>query len=122
MPVPVPVPADLRYIRAMGRARRAEKKARREARRTEEEAAFEAADAARTRSKQLRRAIVIGIPVLALVAAGVLYFVFDEVAVAGAVLLIGAVAFFGVGLATLGASVQPRSRRGAGSINFGNRR
>jgi hypothetical protein len=106
----------------MGRAKRADKKARREARRTEEAAAFEAADQAKLRARQTRRAIVIGIPVLTLLTAGVLYFVFDEATLAGAALLIGAVIFFGVGLATLGASVQPRQRRGAGSINFGNRR
>lgn len=106
----------------MGKAKREAKRARRAARGTDKEQAFLEAERAQQRRLRRRRGVLVGVPLVTLLAAASLYFGLDDGRAAGVVLLLGIVVFFLFGLSSIGASVQPRDRERAGSIDFGSRR
>ncbi len=101
----------------MGKASKAERRAEREAKRAAKAEAERLAQEAAARRKRL----MVAIPVLGLVVAGVGRFALDDDRVVGFSILVGFLLFLGVSLAGLGGSVQPRDGSRAGSIDFGNR-
>jgi hypothetical protein len=106
----------------MGKAKREAKRARRAARGTEQERTFVEAEHLQVRRLRRRRVVLATVPVVTALAGAGLYWGMDNGRAAGVVLLLGILVFFLLGLSTLGATVQPRDRDRAGSIDFGNRR
>ena len=90
-----------------------------EAAKEEERAAGDAALQARA---SRGRALVIGIPVVTVVLATVVYFAFEHRAATALVGVTGLAFWFPVMLGSIGSRVPPRDAARSGSIDFGNRR
>jgi Na+/citrate or Na+/malate symporter len=83
--------------------------------------AAQAREALERRRRRLRIANL-AVPLVTIVAAGVTYFLSDSKGPAALVGLIGVAIWMPVLLGGLGATVPPRDRNRAGSIDFGQRR
>jgi cation transport ATPase len=100
----------------MSKANREDKKARREREKAEQEEDRAANELRRKRW----RAVLIGIPAVAVSGSAVLHFALDESQLAGAILLAGALLWLMVGLFFLGSAIQPKQRTRASALDYGN--
>jgi len=96
---------------------RASRREQRKERKEQEQAAALAAE----QSAKKRKLILILFPVVTVALTIGLHLIGVSHFVVGMILLTGFFCWLGIGLSAIGASVQARKRRGAGSINFGKR-
>lgn len=104
-------------LTTIGLDMRASRREQRKERKEQEQIAALAAE----RSAKRRRLLLILTPVVTVALAIGFYQIGLSHFVVGMALLAGFFCWLGLGLSAIGASVQARNRRGAGSINFGKR-
>jgi hypothetical protein len=98
------------------------KKESKKEKREREAAAREAAERELERVARIRRAVVIALPLVTLLAVGITWAVTEDVQTAALVGLIGVGLWVPILLGAVGAAVRPRDRTRAGSIDFGQKR
>ena len=105
----------------MGKNPNKDKKVRRKERARAEREEKRRLELEAQRRSIFRKRVLMILPVVGLSLAAAAYWVLDSKQTAGVVLLLSALIVLVYGLGTLGASVTPRDRGGAGSIDFGNK-
>lgn len=98
------------------------KKKDRDKKREQEEAERAAAHEAAERRRRVMRIVNIGVPAATLIAVAITWFVTENQSTAAFVGLIGMGLWVPILLGSLGATVPPRDRNRAGSIDFGQRK
>ncbi len=103
-------------------AKKKDKKTTKREKREQEAADRQAAEEAALKRRRTMRSVVVAIPVITLAAAGITWATTDDVRLAALVGLLGVGLWVPALLGVIGASVSPRDRTRAGSIDFGQRR
>ncbi|MCA9583136.1 MAG: hypothetical protein KC416_15160, partial [Myxococcales bacterium] len=98
----------------MGKKNRSKREERQQ--RAEEEAEQRALEEAR---RKKRSVVVYSLPVVILAGAAAANYAFEMPKLSGGILLVGAIVWLMVALGFVGASVKPRDRNRAGSIDYG---